>query len=182
MARAFRAKITWSYEKFGPEMNQNFKTPNWVICVTILCFKFIWILVDDNKCQQVTRKVLRKLTLDSTQRSRSSSTFSFCVWVPVCATLACWQVSNATRIILGLPKWSLSFNLHFQRGVKAFERRMSKVIRPLIEVSLNMRGHQAAAGGRELEHDLHEQSRSRHLSCVLIQESIDVALVITSQG
>ena len=40
--------------------------------------------------------------LNSTQSSRSSSTFSFCVWVPVCATLACWQVSNATRSVLGL--------------------------------------------------------------------------------
>ena len=39
---------------------------------------------------------------DSTQSSRSSSTFSFCVWAPVCATLACWQVSNATRRVLGL--------------------------------------------------------------------------------
>jgi len=35
---------------------------------------------------------------------------------------------------------------------------------------------------RKLEHDLHEQASRRHLSCVVIQKSIDIALVITSQG
>ena len=34
--------------------------------------------------------------------AEAAVTFSFCVWVPVCATLACWQVSNATRRVLGL--------------------------------------------------------------------------------
>ena len=43
-----------------------------------------------------------ELTLRQHPSSRSSSTFSFCVWVAVCATLACWQVSNETRSVLGL--------------------------------------------------------------------------------
>ena len=42
--------------------------------------------------------------------------------------------------------------------------------------------HQAATCGRELEHDLHEQASCRHLSRVVIQQSIDIALVITCQG
>ena len=45
-----------------------------------------------------------ELTLRQHPSSRSSSTFSFCVWVPVCATLACWQVSNETRSVLGQTK------------------------------------------------------------------------------
>ena len=45
-----------------------------------------------------------ELTLRQHPSSRSSSTFSFCVWVPVCATLACWQVSNETRSVLGQSK------------------------------------------------------------------------------
>ena len=41
--------------------------------------------------------------------NRSSSTFSFCVWVPVCATLACWQVSKWDQKCSGSnPRWSLS--------------------------------------------------------------------------
>ena len=43
-----------------------------------------------------------ELTLRQHPSGRSSSTFSFCVWAPVCATLACWQVSNETRSVLGL--------------------------------------------------------------------------------
>ena len=67
-------------------------------------------------------------------------------------------------------------------GVKSFERRVGKVICPLIEVSLHMRGHQATACGRKLEHDLHEQAGRRHFSRVVIKKPIDIALVVTSQG
>ena len=56
------------------------------------------------KCQQVTRKVLRNKRLDSTQAAEAAVLFPFCVWVPVCATLACWQVSNETRSVLGQTK------------------------------------------------------------------------------
>ena len=42
-----------------------------------------------------------ELTLRQHPSSRSSSTFSFCVWVPVCATLACWQVSKWAQRFLG---------------------------------------------------------------------------------
>ena len=45
-----------------------------------------------------------ELTFRQHPSSRSSSTFSFCVWVPVCATLACWQVSSETRSVLGQSK------------------------------------------------------------------------------
>ena len=66
--------------------------------------------------------------------------------------------------------------------VKTLERRVSEIIRPLVEVSLHMGWHQAATCGRKLEHDLHEQASRRHLSRVVIQQSIDIALVITRQG
>ena len=54
---------------------------------------------------------------------------------------------------------------------------MSEIIRPLVEVSLHMGWHQAATCGRKLEHDLHEQASRRHLSRVVIHQSIDIALV-----
>ena len=37
----------------------------------------------------------------STQNSSSRHLFLLCVWVPVCATLACWQVTSMTRRVLG---------------------------------------------------------------------------------
>ena len=50
-----------------------------------------------------------ELILRQHPSSRSSNTFSFCVWVPVCATLACWQVSIWDQKCSGsTPHWSLS--------------------------------------------------------------------------
>ena len=55
-------------------------------------FSYVYVIyIYTYVCQQVTRKVLRKYQSNSTQNSSGSQHFLICVWVPVCATLACWS-------------------------------------------------------------------------------------------
>ena len=60
-----------------------------------------------------------ELTLRQHPSSRSSSTFSFCVWGPVCATLACWQVS----------KWAQRFLGQIQNGPCQVDQKSSRTNR-----------------------------------------------------
>ena len=64
----------------------------------------IHFVLEDHNMSASHEKSPTELTFRQHPSSRSSSTFSFCVWVPVCATLACWQVSSETRSVLGQSK------------------------------------------------------------------------------
>ena len=71
----------------------------------VLCrFKYIYIYI----CQQVTRKVLRKRHIHEQHPSAAKASFCSVIGVPVCATLACWQVMLKSREIKS--EWSLQMD------------------------------------------------------------------------
>ena len=60
------------------------------------------------KCQQVTRRVLRKRHIHEQRPSAAKASFCSVIGVPVCATLACWQVMLKSREIKS--EWSLQMD------------------------------------------------------------------------
>ena len=61
---------------------------------------FSWdkfLVTMQQKCQQVTRKVLRIKTHHKQHPSAAKASFCSVIGVPVCAALACWQVMSRSK-------------------------------------------------------------------------------------
>ena len=98
-----RSKTLQSGDSVFTQLRTSEDTTNWLPQVSGIVIRMYQLQVYAYMSAS-HEKSPTELTLRQHPSSRSSSTFSFCVWVPVCATLACWQVSNETRSVLGQTK------------------------------------------------------------------------------